>query len=85
MARFRPDNTTGFSSEELATLNDIYNHNLAIALADLPNGVVGTDRDTLVQIEKSVADAVMQGAEAAARDLADGHPRRLIRRFKGGK
>ena len=59
MAYFTADNTEGFTADQLAALNDAYHHNLAIALADLPNGAEGASDDLIAQIEQSVGEAIL--------------------------
>ncbi len=58
--QFHSDNTEGFTAAQAAAMSDEFHHNLALALADLPNGAEGTDQDTIDQIAQSLAEAVLK-------------------------
>jgi hypothetical protein len=59
MDQFTPDNTAGYSDFDLAALNAMFYHKLAIAVSELPDGAEGADDDTLTQIKQSLAEAVL--------------------------
>ena len=59
MAYFTGDNTEGFTAAQLDAMNEVYHHNLQIALCDLPDGAEGASDDLIAQIEQSVGEGVL--------------------------
>ncbi len=59
MAYFTIDNTEGFTADQLAALNEVYHHNLQIALCDLPDGAEGASDDLIAQIKQSVGERIL--------------------------
>lgn len=59
MAYFTSDNTEGFSREQLAAMNEVFYHNLAIAICDLPNGCEGASASEIDEIKQAVGEAIL--------------------------